>query len=165
MNDAFYEHLAVGSQIAASILFIVVLVYLYRRFLAPAVVASQAKKNAELSEAEQRRDASKAEVGLAQREAKVADDDVAAIVGRGRADAAQTRARIVREGRAESERLVRNAEGELERGRLAARERLRGDLLERAIAIARRAALQVDDTTNRRLVAEAVDTVDPGGRE
>jgi hypothetical protein len=59
---------------------------------------------------------------------------------------------------------LRNADGELERGRAAARERLRDDLLQKAIAIARRAAADVDDTTNRRLVSEAVDRVDPGGR-
>ncbi len=164
MNDGFYEQLAIGSQIVASILFIIVLVYLWRRFLAPAVVAAQARKNAELLEAEQRRDAAKAEIGVAQAEAAVADNDVRAITQRGQADAAATRERILREGQAESERLLRNAEGELERGRNAARERLREDLLARAIAIARRAALEVDEATNRRLVSEAVDTVDPGGR-
>lgn len=164
MSDAFYEQLAVGSQIVASILFISVLVYLWRRFLAPAVLASQTRKNAELQEAEQRRDAAKAEIEVARAEAAVADEDVRAITARGQADAANTRERILREGRAESERVLRNAEGELERGRNAARERLRDDLLEKAIAIARRAALEVDDATNRRLVSEAVDTVDPGGR-
>ena len=164
MSDSFYEQLAVGSQIVASILFIIVLVYLWRRFLAPAVLASQARKNAELLDAEQRRDAAKAEVGVAQGEAKVADDDVRAITQRGQTDAANTRERILREGRAESDRLLRNAEGELERARSAARERLRDDLLEKAIAIARRAAVEVDDATNRRLVSETVDTVDPGGR-
>ena len=164
MSDSFYERLAIGSQIVASILFIIVLVYLWRRFLAPAVLAAQTRKNAELQDAEQRRDAAKAEIGVAQAEAAVAEDDARAIAQRGRTDAANTRERILAEGRAESERLLRNADGELERGRNAARERLREDLLAKAIAIARRAALEVDDVTNRRLVAEAVDTVDPGGR-
>ena len=164
MSDEFYEHLATGSQIVASILFIIVLVYLWRRFLAPAVLASQARKNAELQEAEQRRDAAKAEIAVAQAEAAVADDDVRAITKRGQSDAAATRERIVREGKAESDRLLRNAEGELERGRNAARERFRDDLLEKAIAIARRAALDVDEETDRRLAREAVDTIDPGGR-
>jgi F0F1-type ATP synthase membrane subunit b/b' len=164
VSDAFYEKLAVGSQIVAAILFIIVLVYLWQRFLAPAVVASQARKNAELLEAEASRDAAKAEIGVAQNEAAAADADVRAITERGRAEAERTRERILNDGRAESERTLRNADGELERGRAAARERLRDDLLQKAIAIARRAAADVDDTTNRRLVSEAVDRVDPGGR-
>jgi hypothetical protein len=36
--------------------------------------------------------------------------------------------------------------------------------LQPATAPPRRAAADVDDTTNRRLVSEAVDRVDPGGR-
>ena len=72
--------------------------------------------------------------------------------------------RILSDGRAESERLIRTAEGELARGRFAARERLRADLLAQAVAIARRAALEVDATTDRRLVSETVDTVDREGR-
>ncbi len=164
MSDGFYEQLASGSQIVASILFLIVLVYLWRRFLTPAVTASQARKNAELLEAEERRNAAKAEIGVAEAEAAAGANDVRAITERGRTDAAAMRERIIREGHAESERLLRNAEGELERGRNAARERLREDLLAKAIAIARRAALDVDDATNRRLVGEAVDTVDPGGR-
>jgi len=45
-----------------------------------------------------------------------------------------------REAQAEGERLVRNAEGELERGRLAARDLLRDELLSQAVQIAVRAA-------------------------
>lgn len=163
MNDSFYEALATGSQIVAAILFIVVLVYLWRRFVAPAVIAGQERKNAELIDAERRRDAAKADIDVAQREAAAADGDVRAITARGASDAVRIRERIVAEAQAESERVVRNAEGELERGRYAARERLRADLIAKAVAIARRAALEVDDLTNRRLVSEAVDTVDRAG--
>ena len=163
MSDAFYQQLAVGSQVVAAILFIFVIVYLWRRFLSPAVVASQQKRNAELLDAEHRRDAAKAEIAVARGESASADNDARAITQRGESDAERTREKILREGRAESERVLRNAEGELERGRSAARERLRDDLLAKAVAIARRAALEVDDATDRRLVSEAVDTVDPGG--
>jgi len=164
VNDAFYEQLATGSQIAASILFIIVLVYLWRRFLTPAVLASQARKNGELAEAEQRRDAAQDDIEVARREVALAEEDAGAITTRGQADAVRTRARIAAEAQAESARVVRNAEGELERGRYAARERLRADLIESAIAIARGAASGVDDSTNRRLVTETVDTVDRDGR-
>jgi F0F1-type ATP synthase membrane subunit b/b' len=164
VNDAFYEGLATWSQVVASIAFLIVLIYLWRRFLTPAVVASQHRKNAELLDTERRRDEAKAGIGAARAEAADADADARAITERGQSEADATRERMLHEGRAESDRLLRNAEGELERGRSAARERLRDDLLQKAVAIARRAALDVDDATNRRLVSEAVDTVDPEGR-
>ncbi len=163
MNDAFYERLATGSQIVAAILFVVVLVYLWRRFLTPAVAAAQARKNAELEEAEQRRDAARSDIDAARRELAAAEADARSTVTRGEEEAARTRERILAEARAESERVARNADGELDRARTAARERLRGDLLEKAIAIAREAAQHVDERTNRRLVAETVDSVDRPG--
>ncbi len=156
MNDSFYEHVAVWSQVVASALFIVALVYGWIRFLSPAVAKSAERKNAELLEAEQRRDAAKERVEVAQRDLERAAEDVRAITARANRDANELRARIISEAHAEGKRTVRNAEGELERSRAAAREQFRADLLERAMAIARDAASRLDDETNRRLVAEAV---------
>src|SRR5580704_11718982 len=48
MSDNFYAQLAIWSQIAGSIAFIAVLVWLWIKFLTPAVVASRDRKNAEL---------------------------------------------------------------------------------------------------------------------
>lgn len=162
MNDRFYEGLATYSQVVASLLFIVVIVVLWRKYLAPAVIASQARKNAELAESEARRDAARAETEVAQRAIATAESDAHAIRGCAAADAEAVRARILTEAHAEGERLVRNADGELDRGRVAARDRLRSELLERAMQIARDASAHLDDTIDRRLVGDAVDTAERG---
>ncbi len=162
MNDAFYEQLATWSQVVASLLFIVVMVILWRKYVAPAVIASQARKNAELADSEARRDAARAQTEVGQREIATAENDARAIRARAAADATATRERMLREAQTEGERLVRNAEGELERGRAAARGYLRSDLLEKAMQIARDASAHLDDTTNRRLVFDAVETAERG---
>ncbi len=162
MNDAFYEQLSTGSQVAASVLFIVVLVILWRKYIAPAVLASQARKNSELAELEARRDAARAETDVAIAEVAKAEADARAMHARAETDASRTREKILADARAEGERLVRNADGELGRGRTAARDQLRTDLLEKAMQIAREASLHLDAATNRRLVGEAVDTAEKG---
>jgi F0F1-type ATP synthase membrane subunit b/b' len=163
MSDAFYESVAVWSQIVASVLFIVALVVLWQRYIAPAVLASQARKNAELLEAEKRRDDARAAVEEAQAELTRADGDVRTIAQRAEADAARIRAKILADAQIEGERLLRGAEGELERARAGAREQFRADLLERAMQIAREAAVRVDDGTNRRLVGDTVESAERGG--
>lgn len=162
MSDAFYEGLAVWSQVAGSIAFIAVLIYLFNRFVRPAVAASQDRKNAELAEAEHRRDAAKELVVVAQRELANADEDVRAIGDCAQRDAAHERARIIGDATSEGERVVRNAEGELGRARSAARDALREDLVERALQIAREAASRVDAETNARVVGGLVDRIERG---
>jgi F0F1-type ATP synthase membrane subunit b/b' len=164
VSDATYEAIAVYSQVVASVLFIIALVVIWVRFIAPAVVASQARKNAELFESEKRRDAARAEVEAAERERDAADADVRAISSRAAADAARLHDKMLADARLEGERAIRSAEGELERARAAARDRLYDELLERATAIARDAATRLDDGTNRRLVADAVDAAERGGK-
>ncbi|MGP6155944.1 MAG: hypothetical protein ACLPYS_00140 [Vulcanimicrobiaceae bacterium] len=163
MNENFYQSLAIWSQVLGSIAFLVVIVWLWVRFVNPAVVASQERKNAELAEAEKRRDETKEEVEVAQRELLAADGDVAAIHQRAEVDARRVYERIVAEARSEGQRVVRNAGGEMERRRTAARERLRAELFEKAIAIAREGAGRLDDATNERLVGEVVETIERGG--
>ena len=162
MTDSSYEALATGSQVVASALFIIALVVLWRKYLTPAVLASQARKNAELADAEARRDAARAETTVAQAEVLKADDDARVIRARAQTDATRTREKILAEATSEAERLARNADGELERGRSAARDRLRTDLLEKAMQIAREASAHLDEATNSRLVGEAVDTAERG---
>lgn len=160
MSNSFYEQLATWSQIVASILFIVVLAYMWIRFITPAVVASQARKNAELAEIEQRRDAAKADVDVARADIADAEADARAITARADTEAARVRDKILFDAKTEGERLQRYAAGDLERARAAAREQLRSDLIEKAMQIARDAASRLDDSTNRRLVVEAVETAE-----
>ena len=163
MSDATYEAIAEWSQIVAAILFVIALVVIWNKYLAPAVVASQARKNAELAEAEQRRDAARAEVEKAQAESAAAENDVRAISSRAQGDATRIHDKILADARTEGEHAMLAAQGELERARAAARDRLRTDLVERAMQIERSAAARLDDGTNDRLVGETVDTAERGG--
>lgn len=160
MSDAFYEGVATWSQVVASILFIVVMVVLWIRLLAPAVVASQARKNAELAEAEARRDAAREEIDAAQREVTVAEEQSRSILARAAADAARISEKIVSDANAEGARVLANAGGELDRSRVVANDALRAELLEKAIAIARGNAATLDSATDKRLVDETVTTAD-----
>ncbi len=163
MSDATYEAIATYSQVVAAVLFIIVVVYLWNRFISPAVLAAQARKNAELLESEKRRDDARAELERAQAEVAKAESDVRAIAARAETDATRLHEKAIAEARAEGERLMTGAQGELARSREVAREHLRDDLLERAMQIARDAASRLDEATNRRLVGEAVDTAERGG--
>jgi F0F1-type ATP synthase membrane subunit b/b' len=163
VSDGFYESLAVWSQVVASLLFIVAMIVIWVKFIAPAVLASQARKNAELLDSERRRDEAKAEAEKAQAAIAEADADALAIRERAQADAARLHEKIISEGIAEGNHLMHNAEGELERSRAAAREQLRTELLERALAIARESAATLDDGTNTRLVGEAIVTAERTG--
>ena len=158
MNVAFYEQLARWSQVAGSAVFIAVLVYVFVRFIQPAIIAAQEHKNAELEDAVGRRDAAAEDVKVAERELETVSQYCEAIRERGERDARRERERIAAEAAGEGERIVRNAEGELERARAGAREMLRHELVAKAVEIARANAARLDAEANRRLVANVVHT-------
>jgi F-type H+-transporting ATPase subunit b len=164
MNQAFYEQVALWSQVLGAVAFLAVVVWGWFRFVTPAVIAARDQKNAELLEAEKRRDAARVEVETARRELEAAAADIAAIRARAEHDVALLRERTLSEARAEGERVVRNAEGELERSRLAARERLREELLARALEIARASAKNVGDETDRRLTSDVISSLEGAKR-
>jgi len=163
VNQAFYTQVALWSQVAGSVIFLAVLVYIWQRFIAPAVVASQERKNAELAEAERRRDAVRVQVEETKRAVGAADDDVKQISARAERDSTAERERLLLESTNEGERLIRNANGELDRLRAGARDSLRADLLEQALAIAREAATRTDAATNQRLIDESLRALERGG--
>ncbi len=162
MNQAFYAQVALWSQVAGSVIFLAVLVFIWQRYITPAVIASQERKNAELAEAERRRDEAHGQLEAAGRALSVADDDVKQISARAEGDATAERERLLRESTNEGQRLVRNANGELGRLRSAGRDALRAELLDRALAIAREAATRTDAATNRRLIDEALRALERG---
>jgi len=164
MDAHFFESVALWSQVAGAVAFLVVLVLLFRKYVIPAVAANERARNAEITGAESRRAALQAELAKAQADLERADRDAAEIRNRLIEQIAQTRAQLKAEAKADGERLVRNAEGELERARLAARDRLRIEFIERALAKARKeAAAHVSDATNERLVTRTVDDLVRGG--
>ncbi len=164
MSTEFYEGLATWSQVVAAIAFIAVLVWIWRRFLGPGIAKSEARKNAERLDSMRRRDLAKSEIDTARAELERAESDATTIVARAETEAVRQRDRILRDAGAESERVEVNANGELERGLAAAREQLRADILAKAVRIARDAASKVDAETDRRLVSDAIEAAEDGGR-
>ena len=151
------ELLAQWSQIAGAVIFVIAIVLIWNKFIAPGVQAYQAAKNAELAENEKRRENIRADVAAARAEVERADAEVREITARSLTAAQHDRERAIAEAQADAERIVRNAEGELERARLAARDRLRIEFIEKALAKAREEApSRVSDAANGKLVDETV---------
>ncbi len=94
---------------------------------------------------------------------RAAEEQVRTIVARAQSDAARVAEKILSDANAEGIRAIKTADGELERGRSAARDALRADLLAKAIAIARGASAGLDAATDKRLVDETVDTAERKG--
>jgi F-type H+-transporting ATPase subunit b len=152
-----YEFLAQWSEIIGGIAFVIVAVWLFRKYALPAVRAGEISRNADLENAERRRTELRVEVDAARAELDRATVEADAIASRAQGDAQRERDAIVAEGRREGARLVVNAQGELERGRIAARDQLRIEFIEKALLRARELASgQIDDAMNSRLVEKTV---------
>ena len=148
-----YEAIALWSQVIAAVIFAAIVVWGFIRFITPAINRGTAAKNEEIRENERRRDEAVKQVELARAEVEGAKADAEQIRRRIEHDARREAEEIVAEANAEAQRLVRNAHGEYERQRLAARDKLRIELIERALAEARKkAAAQIDSPTDVRLV-------------
>jgi F-type H+-transporting ATPase subunit b len=149
--------LAMWSQIAGAIVFLAVAIFIWNKYIAPAVQAYRDAKNAEFAEAEGRRERLRAEVASARAEVERADAEAKELRARVEVEAKREREQILAEAQAEAARVVRNAEGELERARWAARDRLRIELIEKALQRARvEAVARLDAATNERLVSRTV---------
>ena len=165
VSDAFYQNLALWSQVGGSLAFFIIVVWLWRRFLGPAILSGTVRKNAELAESEKRRDEAKDSVEDAQRALIAADDDVRAIRSRaGARRRRRTRAAGRPKRRTRASASCATRAGELARLRRSARETLRDELVARALEIAREAATKVDATTDRRLLDESLGVLEGGNR-
>ena len=157
-----YEAIAKWSQVVGSALFVAAVVWVWIKYIQPAVLRAQSAANAQIAEAERRRDAAKAALGTLQADIEVARSDAAGIKERVAAEAQAERDAALREARESGERAVRNAQKELERSRAAARAALRGEMIERALRLAReRAAARVDDAFNAELAESFVKSLEP----
>jgi F-type H+-transporting ATPase subunit b len=161
VTQAQYEAIAVWSEILASVLFIIAMIWIFAKWVRPAVIAAEAKKNADLLTAEHQRNEARDEVSNAQRRLAEANAEVESIQARARADGQRERDRILADARVEGERVVHNANGELARGRVASRESYRDELLRDALRIAtERAGREIDETANFGIVKRVLDAVD-----
>jgi F0F1-type ATP synthase membrane subunit b/b' len=152
-SPQFYIQVAIWSQVVSSVLFLAVMVWLWIRFIQPAVLAAQDKANKLIAEAERHRDEAKATLEMLGGEVSGATHDGELIKARAAAQAEREYAESVAEATESGERALRNAGGELDRARASARDQLRVELLDRALARARtEAERRVDDAVNGVLV-------------
>jgi F0F1-type ATP synthase membrane subunit b/b' len=161
-----YDVIAQWSEIIGGIAFVIVAVWLFRKYALPAVRSAAIARNADLVNAEKRRDDLRAEVATATAKRDEALREAEAIALRAQGDAQREADAIVDDARREGTRLVQTAQGELERGRIAARDQLRIEFIEKALLRARElAAAQVTDSVNARLVNKTVDDLSSGASD
>ncbi len=160
-QNSIYVQIAIWSQVASSVLFLCVLVWLWFKFLQPAILAAQERYNKQVAEAERHRDEAKATLDLLQNEIEGAAADADLIKTRADAQAARERDAVVAETREAGERALRDAQAEFARTLATGRERLREELLVKALSTARSEALRrVDATVNARLVDRFVGSLE-----
>jgi F0F1-type ATP synthase membrane subunit b/b' len=162
-QNSIYVQIAIWSQVASSVLFLCVLAWLWFKFLQPAILAAQERYNKQVAEAERHRDEAKATLDLLQNEIDGAGRDAEAIKARADAQAVREHDAVVAETREAGERALRDAQAEFARTLAAARERLREELLGKALATARQEATRrVDASVNARLVDGFVGSLERG---
>ncbi len=158
-----YETIAQYSEIIGGFAFFIVMIWLFRKFVLPAVRAGEISRNADLVNTEHRREQLREEVAAARGEVEAADRDALAIAARAETDARHEQENIIADARREGLRLLQNARGELDRGRIAGRDSLRIEFIEQALNRARElAAQQLSDAGNARLVAKTVEDLTNG---
>jgi F0F1-type ATP synthase membrane subunit b/b' len=159
-----FETIAQYSEIIGGFAFFIVSIWLFRKFVLPAVRAGQISRNSDLVNTEHRRDQLREVVNQARREVESADRDALAIAARAETDARHEHETIIADARREGLRLIQNARGELDRGRIAGRDKLRIEFIEKALNRARDLATQqLSEAGNARLVAKTVDDLTAGG--
>jgi F0F1-type ATP synthase membrane subunit b/b' len=158
-----YEVLAQYSEIIGGFAFLIVMIWLFRKFALPAVRAGEISRNSDLVNTEHRREQLREEVAEARGEVEAADRDALAIGARAETDARHEQETIIADARREGLRLIQNARGELDRGRIAGRDHLRIEFIEKALNRARElAAQQLSEAADSRLVAKTVDDLTIG---
>jgi len=147
-----YEVIALWSQVLCFVAFAVAAIWIWQRAIAPAVIKAQATQNLHIAELEARLEKVEREREEARASNVRARDEAELIVSRVGELVVREREKYLAEIREEGERELRSAQGELERSRHAARERLRDETLAAALDIAReRAVSLVNPSTEARL--------------
>jgi F-type H+-transporting ATPase subunit b len=151
--DAFYVQAALWSQVVAAILFIGVLVWLWLRFIQPAILTAQERYNKQIAQAERHRDEAKATLDLLRGEIDSAARDAELIRERASAQALREYDATLAGARESGERAVADARGERGRALAAAQRRLCDEMLAQSLARARAiAAERVDAAADARLI-------------
>jgi F0F1-type ATP synthase membrane subunit b/b' len=158
-----YETIAQYSEIIGGFAFLIVMIWLFRKYALPAVRAGEISRNSDLVNTEHRREQLRDEVAEARGSVESADRDALAIAARAETDARHEHETIIADARREGSRLIHNARGELERGRIAGRDKLRIEFIEKALNRARElAGQQLSEAGDTRLVTKTVDDLAAG---
>jgi F0F1-type ATP synthase membrane subunit b/b' len=163
MSEALlYFRIAVWSQIASSVLFIGVLVFIWFRWLLPVFLAAQERSNRQISEAERHRDEVKGALEALREEIESARRDAQLIEQRARQHAERERELSRKEATEAGNRALADANRELERARAAERHRLRDEMVDAALRLARETAIQrVGPDLDARFVDRITDSLEP----
>jgi F0F1-type ATP synthase membrane subunit b/b' len=160
-----YLEIAIWSQVASSIVFIGVLVFMWFRWLLPVFLSAQEKSNQQIAEAERHRDEAKAALDALRQEIDTARHDAELIAQRVSERVEHERDAILKEATDAGERAVADAGRELDRARDAARQRLRDELLAGALRLAREGAVRrVGAALDARLVDRFAGSLEPERR-
>ncbi|HTU71821.1 MAG TPA: F0F1 ATP synthase subunit B [Candidatus Baltobacteraceae bacterium] len=155
-----YDAIAFWSQIAGFVLFVALFIWVVSKWITPAVSRAQRASNERIAQAERHRDDMRAAVESLRHEMEGAKRDAAMILERAKERARREHDEIIAEAREEGELAVRNANGELARARMAAREQLHHDLAAKALEIARATvSRRVDARGNALLLQEFVESL------
>jgi len=158
-----YEAIAQWSQIVSAIAFLGAMVWIWVKFIQPAVLTAQQAQNERIKEAELHRDQAKQRLDSLQGEIGSAQGEASTMKERALAQGQREHDVIVAEARDAGERQFRNAQGELDRARVAARDRLRAELADKALDVAAaEAAQRVDAGVNAQLVNAFVSNLERG---
>jgi len=114
-----YEDIAKWSDIVSAILFLAVAVWLWMKYIAPAVLSAQENTNRQLAEAERHRDEAKAALERLRQEINGAKNDAQLIAERASSQAQHEAEALVADAKQAGERTLKNARAELERAREA----------------------------------------------
>jgi F-type H+-transporting ATPase subunit b len=159
-----YEEIAKWSDVISWAIFMGVIVWLWIKYVQPAVNAAQRKSNEQIAAAERYRDEAKAAIETLHGTIAEAEADAERIRERGRSQGQHEAETIVEEAKTGGERTLRNAQGQLERSRTAARAGLRAQFASKALDLARKqAADKVDVGLNNKLVQAFVASIERRG--
>jgi F0F1-type ATP synthase membrane subunit b/b' len=137
-----YTRIAAWSQIASSIVFIAALIYMWFRWFMPVVLSAQERSNRAIAEAERHRDEVKGALEALRAEIETAAHDAELIKARAEGRAEHEREQLLKETADAGDRALADAGRELERARTSARHRLRDEMVDRALKLARETASQ-----------------------
>lgn len=160
-----YDEIAKWSQVISALVFYAVLVWMWFKFLAPALKTAQTNQNKVISEAERHRDEAKNALETLRGEIEGARHDAKLIRARADEQARDEASAIVTEARTAGDRALRNAQGEITRARAEGRDALRAAFAEKALELARQdAQRRVDGSMNVQLVNAFTASLEHGAK-